>query len=208
MSTPPPSLPRLVTTRCVLRLGTTADADAIARYYLDNRAALAPYEPRRPEGFYTPAYWQIRVALNRSQFEQQQSACFFLFTPDEQRVIGALNLTSISSYPFYAAQLGYSLADAYWGQGYMREALTTALAWAFEALNLHRIAANHLPDNQRSAALLAKLGFQREGYAKDYLLIDGVWRDHVLNALTRQDWVGRDLHVELIANGHGHIPQA
>ena len=40
----------------------------------------------------------------------------------------------------------------------------------------------------RSGALLARLGFEKEGYAKDYLLIDGQWRDHVLTALTTPDW--------------------
>jgi len=203
MSTTPPELPRLETARCVLRLGTAADVDAIASYYATQRAALAPFEPRRPEGFFTPGYWQVRVALNRSHFDQRQSACFFLFTPDEQTVIGALNFTNVSGYPFHACQLGYSLAEAYWGKGYMAEALTAALRWAFDTLNLHRVAANHLPDNHRSAALLARLGFEREGYAKDYLLIDGVWRDHVLNALTHHAWVANEQQAGLVHNGHG-----
>ena len=54
----------------------------------------------------------------------------------------------------------------------------------FDVKGLHRIQANHLPENARSAALLARLGFVREGLAKDYLFIGNAWRDHVLNALT------------------------
>ncbi|MDZ7185229.1 hypothetical protein U4005_19255, partial [Escherichia coli] len=47
---------------------------------------------------------------------------------------------------------------------------------------------NYMPHNKRSGDLLARLGFEKEGYAKDYLLIDGQWRDHVLTALTTPDW--------------------
>jgi ribosomal-protein-alanine N-acetyltransferase len=45
--------------------------------------------------------------------------------------------------------------------------------------------ANHVPRNERSARLLARLGFEREGYAKRYLQIAGTWEDHVLTAKTR-----------------------
>ena len=48
--------------------------------------------------------------------------------------------------------------------------------------------ANYMPHNHRSGKLLERLGFEREGYAKDYLLIDGQWRDHVLTALTNKEW--------------------
>jgi ribosomal-protein-alanine N-acetyltransferase len=73
----------------------------------------------------------------------------------------------------------------------MFEALSAAIDYAFRELNIHRIMANHLLDNERSARLLQRLGFVREGVAKDYLRIDGVWRDHVLNSLTNAQWVER-----------------
>jgi ribosomal-protein-alanine N-acetyltransferase len=44
--------------------------------------------------------------------------------------------------------------------------------------------ANYRPENERSGRLLQRLGFAREGYARDYLFIDGAWRDHVLTSLT------------------------
>jgi len=54
----------------------------------------------------------------------------------------------------------------------------------FESLRLHRVQANHLPENLRSARLLQRLGFRVEGSAHAYLFINGAWRDHVLTALT------------------------
>ena len=56
-------------------------------------------------------------------------------------------------------------------------------AFAFAELRLHRIMANYRPENTRSAQVLERLGFRREGIAHDYLFIDGAWRDHVLTAL-------------------------
>jgi ribosomal-protein-alanine N-acetyltransferase len=48
--------------------------------------------------------------------------------------------------------------------------------------------ANYLPENRRSARVLEKLGFRKEGEAKHYLYIDGKWRDHILTSLTNPDW--------------------
>ncbi|NJN00832.1 MAG: 30S ribosomal protein S5 alanine N-acetyltransferase, partial [Aquincola sp.] len=53
---------------------------------------------------------------------------------------------------------------------------------------LRRVQANVLPDNTRSLALLDRLGFAREGLAREYLFIDGAWRDHVLTALVNPQW--------------------
>jgi ribosomal-protein-alanine N-acetyltransferase len=65
----------------------------------------------------------------------------------------------------------------------MHEALSAAIDHVFKALKLHRIMVNYMPANERSAALARKLGFVPEGIARDYLYIDGAWRDHVLTAL-------------------------
>lgn len=78
--------------------------------------------------------------------------------------------------------MGYSVAAKYQGQGYMRETLQAALTYVFNELNLHRVMANYMASNQRSAALLAQLGFEQEGLAKSYLKIAGNWQDHLLTA--------------------------
>jgi ribosomal-protein-alanine N-acetyltransferase len=202
------ALPRLQGDTLIVRLPTSADIDAILHYYRSNQAALAPFEPRRHASFLTDAFWQARLAQNLAHFQESRSACLCVFLPDDLTVIGAINLTNIIGYPLHGATLGYSLDADHWGQGVMRTALALTLDWAFAHLNLHRIAANHLPDNERSARLLARLGFEREGFARDYLLIDGVWRDHVLTALTRDDWQARDYTAALVAAGTGRTPGA
>ncbi|MGP8847008.1 ribosomal protein S5-alanine N-acetyltransferase, partial [Enterobacter hormaechei] len=88
---------------------------------------------------------------------------------------------------FHACYLGYSIAQKWQGQGLMYEALTSAIRYMQRTQHIHRIMANYMPHNKRSGDLLARLGFEKEGYAKDYLLIDGQWRDHVLTALTTSE---------------------
>lgn len=76
-----------------------------------------------------------------------------------------------------------AVADAATGKGLMHEALVAAISHVFEVHKLHRIMANYQPNNQRSEKLLCRLGFEREGLAKRYLKINGLWADHVLSSL-------------------------
>jgi len=59
--------------------------------------------------------------------------------------------------------------------------------FVFYRLSLQRIEAASLPHNTASRGLLQKLGFREEGYARQYLRINGSWQDHVLYALLRSD---------------------
>jgi ribosomal-protein-alanine N-acetyltransferase len=71
----------------------------------------------------------------------------------------------------------------------MTEGLRLVLSFAFERLRLYRVEAACLPHNAASRKLLLKSGFREEGYARQYLSIDGKWQDHVLFGLLRADWV-------------------
>jgi ribosomal-protein-alanine N-acetyltransferase len=103
-------------------------------------------------------------------------------------VLGRANFNNIVRGSFHACYLGYDLDKRAEGHGLMQEALSAAIAHVFgPPLRLHRIMANYLPHNQRSGALLRRLGFVPEGYARDYLFIDGAWRDHVMTALTNPE---------------------
>ncbi len=101
---------------------------------------------------------------------------------DPHRVIGRVNYTQIARGPFQSCMLGYAIDAGHEGRGLMREALEATIEHVFAVLRLHRIQANYVPDNQRSGRLLERLGFVREGLAKNYLYINGAWRDHVLTA--------------------------
>jgi ribosomal-protein-alanine N-acetyltransferase len=98
-------------------------------------------------------------------------------------VVASINFTQIARGPFLACSLGYAIDHRFEGRGLMYEALSACLTHMFVVERLHRISAGYLPVNERSGRLLRKLGFVVEGYARDYLFIDGAWRDHILTAL-------------------------
>ena len=180
-------LPDLVTPRLRVRLGAPDDAAAVVAFFVRNRVRLAPTDPPRAEEFYTESYWRSYLARLRQEHIQDESLRLFLFWPSGE-VVGTIGFSQMYRGPFQACYVGYSVDGAFEGQGLMAEALRAAIAYVFEALNYHRIMANYLPDNERSARLLERLGFVVEGRASRYLLIHGEWRDHVLTALTNEGW--------------------
>ena len=79
--------------------------------------------------------------------------------------------------------LGYWVGAKYAKQGYMTAAVRAVIPFVFDSLELHRLEAACLPSNTASIKLLEKTGFKREGLARRYLRINGVWQDHLLYAL-------------------------
>jgi [ribosomal protein S5]-alanine N-acetyltransferase len=172
------------TTRLRIAATRPDDGPLLAAYYRKNRAHLEPWEPPRFPEITTETYWQQRLAAYALDHARGQALHLLLREPTQSAVVGAVNLGHISRGAFQACYLGFGLDAELVGRGLMHEGLTAIIAVAFERLSIHRIMANHLPDNHRSAALLRRLGFVVEGFAEKYLFIAGDWRDHVLTALT------------------------
>jgi [ribosomal protein S5]-alanine N-acetyltransferase len=178
---------RLTGARLIVRLPEGRDATSIAKFYSDNERHFAEFSPV-PHEMCSVGFWEMRIDTQREDFLDGRSCKTFVFEPGDRTVIGVANLGEFIRGPFQAAYLGYSLARSKQGQGLMHEALSLLISYAFSELRLHRIMANHMPRNARSAAVLERLGFVREGVAKRYLLINGVWEDHVLTSLTNERW--------------------
>ena len=87
--------------------------------------------------------------------------------------------------------LGFWMGEPHANKGYMQKVVPTVLDFAFDDLKLRRVEAACLPRNERSKHLLQKCGFQKEGYAKAYLEINGVAEDHVLFAIVKDDYRNR-----------------
>ena len=92
--------------------------------------------------------------------------------------VGVFNLSQIARGNFQSAYLGFYGLHGKVGRGLMTEALLATLRHAFGELGLHRLEANVQPGNTRSIALVARVGFRKEGFSPKYLSIDGAWRDH------------------------------
>jgi [ribosomal protein S5]-alanine N-acetyltransferase len=185
-------LPRFRVGGFVATLAPDEAAGRVVAYLRRNWDRFAPVMPTPPEGYFASASWIRRLEQTRALFHAGSAMQLFLFEGDEHGpVVGDLAYTNIIRGAFEACYLGYKVDRDLEGHGLMSSALCTTNRYVFEELGLHRIMANHLPENTRSARLLRRLGFVVEGYARDYLRLDGRWRDHVLTSLTSEAWQPR-----------------
>lgn len=175
-------LPELHTERTCIRLPKTSDAAMLLRYRVDNREHFAPWEPRRDEAYFTQQACCRLITNGLEAARADRAYPLLVLDTDQHEVLASITLTNVVRGIFQACHIGYGVAAAWQGQGLMFETLRVVLNLAFGPLELHRVMANHLPHNERSARLLQRLGFEREGYARDYLCINGTWQDHVLTA--------------------------
>ncbi|MCS0402054.1 ribosomal protein S5-alanine N-acetyltransferase [Vibrio diabolicus] len=172
----------------LLRTAEIGDADMIAEYFQANREYLKPFEPKREEAFFSVNGWlQKLIKLNELHRMGLGYYCL-LVRASSGEMLGTISFSNLSRFPFYSCNVGYSLAEKAQGHGYMRRGLTMACDYMFNVQKLHRIQAGYMPHNKRSESVLEHVGFNREGYAKDYLLINGEWQDHVLTSLINPNW--------------------
>jgi len=152
-----------------------------------SRAFLTPWEPIWPDDDLTrPAF---RRRLKRYAEDQRGDLAypFFVFRKHDHVLLGGMTLGNIRRGCAQAGSLGYWMGQPYAGQGYMTDAVRALLPYAFSVLRLHRVEAACIPTNAASTRLLEKAGFIREGYARDYLCINGRWEDHLLFACVKDD---------------------
>lgn len=175
--------PAIETKHVLLTLQQPDNAHLGLAYYLANRNHLAPWEPAREDDFYTAGSSLARGEKSIRLFMEGSALNFIAIEHTSQKMIAGCNFTNIVRGPLMACHLGYSVAKEFEGRGLMQEIVNAGITFVFESLGLHRIMANHVPYNTRSENLLRNLGFEREGYARAYLKIGGIWEDMVLNSL-------------------------
>jgi len=181
------SEPLIETDRMVILVLDPSRAELMVRFRRENRQFLKQWEPERSEAFFTMDFWQIQLRMARQHFREQSHLSFTMLDKSQTEVLGVCNYSNIVKGTFQSCHLGYATAEKHQSVGYMGEAITHTLDYVFKELKLHRVMANYMPRNQRSGALLARMGFKVEGRADQYLKINGVWEDHVLTSRLNPD---------------------
>ncbi len=188
-----PSVPRLR-----LESGSTAirpfarsDVDALLALRLFNRDFMASYEADRSDAFFTRAGQSREVALDTEAWGAGAGYAFAIVDRSEERLIGRIALSNVVRGPWQNATIGYWVDLAANGRGHATGAVEAICGFAFEHAGLHRVQPAIMPRNARSRRVVTKVGFRHEGTALRYLKIAGVWEDHDIFALTREDWYGR-----------------
>ena len=157
------------------------DAAVLLDFYRHNRNYFAEWEPLRDEAFYTLEGMQAFIAAGEREFSAKTAVYFGLFGRESKELIGTCYFTHIVMEYFQACYLNFLLDERHKGRGLMFEGAGHCIDIMFR-FGLHRIMANYCPENVRSGKLLARLGFEQEGLARDYLYLNGRWRDHILTS--------------------------
>lgn len=152
-----------------------------------NRASVALHSP-----WVAPPTTDEEFAAYLQRCARTDVCGLLLCRADDGAVMGAVALSQIFYGPLQSAYMGYYIGAEFAGRGYMTEGVALALDHAFGPLRLHRVEANIQPNNLASLALVRRLGFEREGYSRRYLFVDGDWRDHERFAMLAEEWGSGD----------------
>lgn len=173
----------------VLRPPHVSDFPAWADLRGISRQHLVPFEPQWAfDELSRPAF---RDRVKRYQRDQRDDLgyAFLAFANGGRTLVGGITLSNVRRGVSQAASVGYWIGAPFVRRGYASAALSAVTRHAFEDLRLHRLEAASMPANLASLRTLERGGFRREGLAQRYLKIAGKWEDHVLFALTIEEWL-------------------
>jgi [ribosomal protein S5]-alanine N-acetyltransferase len=179
---------RLTGERVMLRPPERGDFEEWAALRGASRRFLTPWEPSWAPDSLSRGSFRRRLQRYAVDWRSDQGYSFFLFRLQDGALVGGIGLSNVRRGVAETGSLGYWVGEGFARQGYMAEGLSLILGLAFQRLKLHRVEAACLPHNAPSRGLLLKSGFREEGYAREYLCIDGRWQDHVLFGILREEW--------------------
>ncbi len=177
------TLPVITTPRLVLRWISEDDIDGLHEIFSDPKVtrywSSGPLANRD-----AAAAMQREIAASN---ESDKMIKWGLALRESNSVIGTATLFNLNL-DNGRAELGYAMGSAYWGKGYMHEALQALVSHAFEVMDLRRLEADVDPRNAASIRTLERLGFQREGFLRERWYVEGEIQDAYFYGLLRREW--------------------
>ena len=180
-------IPSITGAGVTLRAPHSGDFAEWAALRAASRNFLVPWEPTWPSDDLTRGAFRRRLKRYAEDQRSDAAYAFLIFRASDNAMVGGITLANLRRGVAQAGSIGYWIGRRFARQGLMTAAVRTLIPMCFDTLRLHRVEAACIPDNAASVRLLEKCGFQREGYAREYLCINGVWQDHLLYALLRSD---------------------
>jgi ribosomal-protein-alanine N-acetyltransferase len=181
------SMPAIIGDGVKLRAPQMIDFADWAALREASRDFLTPWEPVWPADDLSRGAFRRRLKRYAEDQRADQSYAFLIFRSEDDVLVGGLTLANMRRGVAQAGSIGYWIGATFVKRGYMTAAVRALIPFAFGTLGLHRLEAACIPDNAASIALLERAGFHREGYAREYLCINGVWADHLLYARLKDD---------------------
>jgi [ribosomal protein S5]-alanine N-acetyltransferase len=181
------TMPAIEGERVILRQPQMSDHPEWAVLREKSREFLRPWEPTWPVDDLTRAAFRRRLKRYAEDQRSDQAYSFFILRRTDGALVGGITLSNVRRGVAQAGSVGYWMGETHARDGLMSAALRALIPFGFVTLRLHRLEAACIPTNVASIRLLEKSGFQREGYARQYLCINGIWQDHLLYARIKDD---------------------
>ncbi|HNR78486.1 MAG TPA: GNAT family protein [Parvularculaceae bacterium] len=173
-----------------LRAPQLSDYEAWRALREESRAHLTRWEPDWTKKDVEIEAFRTRLRLQEKLFRAAVALSFFVCLKDGGRLVGGVTLSDIRRQAAQSAVIGYWIGAPFLRRGHGGDAVAAVVDYAIRDGGLNRIEAACQPGNSASLGLLQKLGFKEEGFARDYLHINGAWRDHLLFSLIARDYCG------------------
>jgi ribosomal-protein-alanine N-acetyltransferase len=181
------TLPAIAGAGVTLRVPQGGDYAEWAALRESSRDFLVPWEPTWPADDLTRGAFRRRLRRYAEDLRNDLAYAFLIFRSEDDALVGGLTLANIRRGVAQAGSIGYWTGAPFARKGHMTAAMRALVPFCFGTLRLHRLEAACIPGNTASVRLLENTGFQREGYARNYLCINGVWQDHLLYARLKDD---------------------
>jgi RimJ/RimL family protein N-acetyltransferase len=169
--------------RIIIRPITLADKSDVFEYRSDT-------ETNKYQGWIPKTKDEVEIFIGKISKQINEPDTWFQFVIIEkkaQKIIGDLGLHFFDN-DNLQVEIGCTLNKKFQNNGYATESIKIVVDYLFKKLNKHRVIASIDPANKRSIQLVERIGFRKEAYFVESLLINGKWVDDLIYALIEKDW--------------------
>lgn len=177
------AFPILITERLRLRRMKLSDFPSLMKYANNRKISDQIFNIPYP---YTEEYAIFRMNFMLQAFANKERFIFAITFKEQNELIGEIGLHLDK--PNNKAEIGYWVAEPFWGKGIATEAVKAILNFGFAELDLNKIFATHYPENPASGKVLANCGMIKEAELKEHYLIDNVYKSVNQYRLTKAEF--------------------
>lgn len=154
-------------------------AKMVADYLLRNREFHREWSQTHTDSYFTERTQKNYLRYDCGEYTHGRLVPLYIFRKEDPgRILGRVTFFNFAYGGMMSCSVGYHLDEKETGKGYMTEALTEGCRMIMDVMEIHRVEAFILPENERSLALIRRCGFTHEGRRISYMHINGSWRDH------------------------------
>ncbi len=175
--------PKIETQRLLLTELTSSDITSIVEYASNKNISNYTHNLPFPYSEKDAIYW---INLANLGFKNGTKLTFGIRPKPDNEFIGGIGLTIVPE--FERAEIGYWVAEPFWGKGYATEATKAIINFGFSDLGLNKLTSSHLAKNPASGKVLTKSGLMKEGVLKEHLVKNSEYHDLVVFGLTKKEF--------------------